>query len=313
MNIQPRLILTTSLLLGCILFSKLETLAYPCNEIDIHFVNHLNDKVLEENIRLKWSYNKRCPNHDQRTDLFVLDYYDIKEQLISSDTIKGFQTSISSEKFNLEGLTIIAIRELGKDTNYWFHFKTITDLEIPSFSNKAAEINFYLKNGFFLNAFEKFHQLNRLDLTEQFETQYEILFPEFYPGNRTSFNTYLPVDLSIVKLMPFVSGFDDFLQLLNKKTKKEYIKAPGYEISLTVSPDNQIISFDVFPDSKKELFRSLIDKLSFHNQYQTDMPVTLQIGRTKDGRRYLIKNKRMLTDPSSKSFKKTFAPKGAIH
>jgi hypothetical protein len=265
-------------------------------------------------LTIKWAYNTYCEGHEKRGNFFVIEVRNIFDIVLLKDTISGFKYLLKPEFLDSKvGLTLFYVREIGTDEEFSIGLKTINSSIQTTPDSSIETLNAYLLNGYFLNALTIVDQLKRPDLEEELSKQYKFLFPANFPNKRNYFNSYLVQDSSELIIMPYVNGLDSFIKTLNNSTKSEYIKGDPIDLNLLISPNNQIISFDINLTVHKDLILALISDLTFVNRLDENARVLIKISKTESGKMYEIANERALLDPDSKQFKKNFKYQGAVN
>lgn len=307
--------MTYRIIIICFLIQVyLKTFSYPCPSFSFSYIDKGSIIIMEDDFIIEWSYSKDCEEVLESSDQkFVIQLETVFEEVIYSDTISGRKLRIDKESLNVFGeYLIFKIRELDSD-----NFKSIgigikSSMEVPI--DKYDLLNYYLLNGFFLNATATISDLGLSDILPKFKEQYKLIFPANYQKDKDFFNCYYSKSINDLIQMPYVDGLDDFIKMLNKKTKHEYLKGEPFLIQLIINPENEIMNIDVSPPNNKlKIVEELIDYLSFDNQYDEFGRVTMKIGRSPNSRKYLIENRRALINPNSVEFRKSYSYHGAIH
>ncbi|MEO9476491.1 MAG: hypothetical protein ABJG41_13195 [Cyclobacteriaceae bacterium] len=301
------------LLISLLTLSNSVTHAYPCPEII--FENICNDPVdiIHHELSIKWAYNTGCQGHDQRSNGFVVQIQNIFDEVLLTDTIKGFNYTIKPENLDsMTGLSVFYVRELGDEDRYSIALKSNKfDQDIPS--NLTERLNKFLLNGYFLNALNVIEQLNKQDLLPKLSEQLSLLFPANYPDNCDFFNSYLSTETGELITMPHVNGLDEFIKNLNKETKDDYIKGDPFNIELLISPNNEVLSINTEPKNVEAPIGQLVSQLSFQNSQNANSLVLIKVSKSDNGKKYVITNERALINPNTSGFRKSYPYKGAIH
>ncbi|MFY0607073.1 MAG: hypothetical protein JXR10_10175 [Cyclobacteriaceae bacterium] len=298
----------------CLLWLSNQNLdAYPCNEILFKYAPGRPAEIISEELMIFWEYNEHCGEPEDRGELFLVKLEDAYKNVLSVDTVKGFYYTIEPRMLDQKiGITMISVCQLGDDYGSYLGLISINPaLTIPS--KPRERLNFFLLNGYFLNALPIIDQLGMKDDLKRISEELALMFPPNYPGNVDFFSLYLSQESDNLLKMSYVEGLDSFIKELNKGTKKDHIKEPPFNIEFLISPNNDVVSVELGSRTREKLIEQLIQKLRFDNTHDQNVRVLIKVGRTQNGRKYLILNERALKDPNSKDYRKKYPHRGGVN
>jgi len=309
---QPKMI-RKLLLISLLISSNSVTHAYSCPEIIFEYICNDPVDIIHHELSIKWAYNTGCEGHDQRSNKFIVQIQNIFNEVLLTDTVEAFNYTIKPEYLDsLTGLSVFYIQEFGDEDKYSIALNANNlDQNIPI--NLTDRLNYFLLNGYFLNALSVVEKLNRQDLLTEISEEMSFIFPVNYPDNCDFFNSYLLTETGELTTMPYVDGIDAFVKNLNKGTKLITSKEIPFNIELLISPKNEIISMKIEPTNIETLIRELVSNLSFENSQEVNSLVLIKVNKSDNGKKYVITNERALINPNSNGFRKKYPYKGAIH
>ncbi len=290
--------------------------AYPCSRYTFEFFDR-PVTAISGDLTVSWKINtgfNRCTDNPDEIlgKEFVITIESIYENLLLTDTVKQNHYRFPSSLGGDNVFFVFKMRELGeKYASYTMGIRIMRD-QTSEKMNRVDSLNHFLINGYFLNATTILCKFNDEKLFADVASEYDKLFPERHPYEQDFFNSYLDSVSMTLKQMPFVHGMKSFLKKINKLTKSEFLKSNGFDVMATVSKDGSLKAYKVTPADYTDEFDKAKELLSFTNNDSKDQPLLISIGKTKNERKYKIKNSRALLDPNSKHFRKKFRYWGPV-
>jgi hypothetical protein len=303
----------TLLLTIAAIFINLSVEAFPCNKYVLDF----RGKVMPGEISISWSINTGSNNCGfQKEEIlkhrFVIRIESLFEDVILRDTIDQNHFSINTNLTD-DIAVILFIEELGRaDHSLSLLIKPERD-EMPEMHSTLDTINFFLMNGYFLNAASLLNAINKKEVIDQVKTEYDILFPENYPDEQTYFNSYVDsTSMTLIK-MPILEGLPAFLEALNELAKNDLKADKGFKVFVEIYSNGKPREYEVIPNSAKPTVDKLVQLVTFSKPINENGQVVTIVGRSKNKKKFTIVNERALMDQRLPGFKTRFPYRGAVH
>jgi hypothetical protein len=304
-----------------LIFSTISVNAFasPCSKyrMDSHSM------IVPGDIVISWSINTKFNTCGFKKDeiqgkRFIVTIENIFEEVQIYDTISSNAYRLNTTKINCPEVVIVKIEEVGSKSGALYENIHIDQhAKRPDLSSSIDTLNYYLLNGYFSNSFPILYDMKRFDIVEEILSQYEILFPDHYPGympgEKQFFNSYFDVQSNSLVRIAYLNDVSNFMKIVNDQTKENAKNRKDFVVYGKVSKENKLIEYAVVPNEYKGVFDKASHYLSFDNLGKGDSRIILKIGRDRGSRKYYLLNERALTNPNSSFFIKTFPFRGAIH
>lgn len=288
--------------------------AFPCGKYGFNFVG----KVFPGEIKISWSIAQGLNSCGLEKEEILKHRFIIRvaglfeDEVILVDTTALNYFSMNTHLINNKPV-VFRIEELGSNEHSLELLINPEQEQLPKLESKIDTLNFYLMNGYFLNALSLLDNINLAELVNEISKEYDVLFPAYYPYEQTYFNSYLDASTMKMNKVPVVGGLAESVKSLNKLTKKEPKRDKGFKVYAKIKQDGTLMDYEVIPSSDKQNFDKVVNLLTFSKMSNEFNQVVIIIGRTKSKKEFTIINERALMDQNFQFFKTRFPYRGAVN